>query len=161
MEVNVREFHEKHGFVLDQKVVKTPSCLTLALQLEDLAVSILDDGLKEQRCGNPAKYRLHLMVEELSEVADAMTKGDETALADALADLIYVAHGTAETYNIPISEVLYEVHRSNMTKKVRNEANDRMRDKGPDYVAPDIAGAIKRGRETREWNKTLKEEVGQ
>jgi hypothetical protein len=56
------------------------------------------------------------MIEELAELAAALHEGRVVAVADALADLLYVVHGTALACGVPIDAVFAEVHRSNMTK---------------------------------------------
>jgi len=56
------------------------------------------------------------MVEEMIELQDAEADDDLAGIADALADLVYFAIGTAVAYGIPFDEVFSEVHRSNMTK---------------------------------------------
>jgi predicted HAD superfamily Cof-like phosphohydrolase len=63
-----------------------------------------------------AKLRVDLLVEEVGEFADATTARDIVAIADALADIVYVAYGAAVTYGIDLDAALREVHRSNMSK---------------------------------------------
>jgi predicted HAD superfamily Cof-like phosphohydrolase len=63
-----------------------------------------------------AKLRVDLLVEEVGEFADATTARDLVGIADALADIIYVAYGAAVTYGIDLDAALREVHRSNMSK---------------------------------------------
>jgi predicted HAD superfamily Cof-like phosphohydrolase len=60
--------------------------------------------------------RARLMAEELAETLAAMAHGDLVEVADGLADLIYVAVGTAVAYGIPLPAVWDEVQRSNMAK---------------------------------------------
>lgn len=60
--------------------------------------------------------RWDLLVEEMLELQDAEADDDIVGIADALADLVYFAIGTAVAYGIPFDEVFGEVHRSNMTK---------------------------------------------
>lgn len=60
--------------------------------------------------------RLRLMMEELAELATALHEKDVLEVADALADLLYVVHGTALACGVPIDAIFAEVHRSNMTK---------------------------------------------
>lgn len=57
-------------------------------------------------------------------------------IADAIADLLYVAFGAAIAYGIPIESVFAEVHRSNMTKEGVNEFGKTI--KGPNYEPPRI-----------------------
>lgn len=65
------------------------------------------------------KYlRLRHLMEELGEFAVAQTTGDEAEIADALGDLLYILVGTFLTYDMPISPIMEEIHRSNMTKDV-------------------------------------------
>lgn len=63
-----------------------------------------------------AQLRVRLLREEVEEFADAVEERDLVAIADALADVIYVAYGSAVTYGVDLDAVLMEVHRSNMSK---------------------------------------------
>lgn len=63
-----------------------------------------------------AELRIDLLVEEVQEFAEAARVGDLVALADALADIVYVTYGAALTYGIDLDAVLREIHRSNMSK---------------------------------------------
>ena len=69
--------------------------------------------------------------------------GDLIGVADALADIVYVAYGTAHVYGIDLDAVLDEVHASNMTKLGADGRPIRRADgkvlKGPDYRPPDMA----------------------
>jgi predicted HAD superfamily Cof-like phosphohydrolase len=72
-----------------------------------------------RRAGVPAalaELRIDLLVEEVQEFAEAARGGDLVALADALADIVYVTYGAALTYGIDLDAVLREIHRSNMSK---------------------------------------------
>ena len=153
MEEQVREFHIKHNFLLDEMLsnhcreLSTNYLNHLAEQLEIQSRSLNMVAIGASSLGDERLYRAWLMVEELKEVIEAMALNNEVLLADALGDLGYVTEGTAITYNIPLQAVFDEIHKSNMTKMKRNfETNPRMRDKGPDYVAPDIKGVIERNR---------------
>ena len=86
--------------------------------------------------------RMRLIDEEVNELHDANASGDLVGIADALADIVYVAYGTAYAHGIDLDAVLAEVHRSNMTKDFRGLAGDRKAKKGPGYVPPDIAGVL-------------------
>ena len=63
-----------------------------------------------------ARLRVALLQEEVGEFVAASERGDLNGVADALADIVYVAYGTALTYGIDLDAVLREVHRSNMSK---------------------------------------------
>jgi predicted HAD superfamily Cof-like phosphohydrolase len=67
----------------------------------------------DERC-----LRMDLLEEEFTEYMDAEQKLDIVGIADALADIIYIACGTAVSYGIPLDKVFEEVHRSNMSKLV-------------------------------------------
>ncbi len=72
---------------------------------------------KPSTLGSAARERrLHLMTEELLELYDAMRADDLAAIADGIADLLYVVYGTAVEAGIDIEPIFAEVHRSNMTK---------------------------------------------
>lgn len=90
--------------------------------------------------------RVRLQKEELKELADASVQGDIVEVADALADTLYIAHGTALCYGVPLDAVLAEVHRSNMSKLGRDGKpiyrDDGKVMKGPDYFPPDIKRVI-------------------
>jgi NTP pyrophosphatase (non-canonical NTP hydrolase) len=92
--------------------------------------------------------RLALIQEEVGELAVAAREGDIVGVADALADIVYVAYGTAHVYGIDLDAVLDEVHASNMTKLGADGRPVRRADgkilKGPDYRPPDIAAVLGR-----------------
>ncbi len=96
--------------------------------------------------GEQATLRQSLIDEETGELRDAVAAGDIVAIADALADIVYVAYGTACVYGIDLDAVLDEVHASNMTKLGADGFPVRRPDgkvlKGPDYRPPDIAGVL-------------------
>jgi predicted HAD superfamily Cof-like phosphohydrolase len=62
--------------------------------------------------------RVKLLAEEFTEYKDAEHNNDIVEIADALADIIYIACGTAVSYGIPLDKIFEEVHNSNMAKLV-------------------------------------------
>jgi predicted HAD superfamily Cof-like phosphohydrolase len=89
-----------------------------------------------------ADLRQWMLEEEVGELRDAVAAIDPdlVQIADALADIVYVAYGTAFAYGIPLDEVVAEVHRSNMTKDFTGAAGeDKKLTKGPGYAPPNIA----------------------
>ena len=88
------------------------------------------------------QLRVELLREEFEEFAEAVQRSDVVAVADALADIVYVAYGSALTYGIDLDAVLREVHRANMSK-LGSDGRPLMREDGkvlkpPTYSAPDV-----------------------
>jgi predicted HAD superfamily Cof-like phosphohydrolase len=67
-----------------------------------------------------AALRLRLLLEETQEVLEAVEAEDLEAIAQELADVVYIVYGTALTYGIDLDAVLAEVHRANMSKLDEN-----------------------------------------
>jgi predicted HAD superfamily Cof-like phosphohydrolase len=93
-----------------------------------------------------AGLRQALIDEEVDELRAAAARSDVVGIADALADIVYVAYGTARVYGIDLDAVLDEVHSSNMTKLGADGRPIRRADgkvlKGPGYRPPDIAAVL-------------------
>lgn len=109
----VREFHEHFGYPVSDRP-EVPS-----------------DGLRE--------LRRRLVAEEAREVDEALEADDLAWVAHELADLVYVAYGTALTYGIDLDRVIAIVHRANMTKEVGVTGKAF---KGPQFVPADVTGAL-------------------
>jgi predicted HAD superfamily Cof-like phosphohydrolase len=93
------------------------------------------------------ELRLDLISEEYRETINALGEANIVAIADGIADLIYVLVGTALEYGIPLDRVWNEVQRTNMTKIDINTGKVRKREDGkvlkPDgWKAPDIHKAV-------------------
>lgn len=95
--------------------------------------------------------RLRLIEEEFRETSDELLdfingSGDRAKLAKELADLVYVAFGAADVFDIPLERVFNAVHASNMTKVGANGKVSRRADgkilKGPGYQEPDVASLL-------------------
>ncbi|QMP83880.1 MAG: hypothetical protein [Caudoviricetes sp.] len=67
---------------------------------------------------NERELRMRLMKEEYKEYKKAEKANDLVNLASELADIIYIACGTAVSYGIPLNEVFEEVHKANMSKLI-------------------------------------------
>lgn len=90
--------------------------------------------------------RIRLLHEEFREYVQAEDSGDIAGIADALADLIYIAVGTALIYGIPLEEIWHEVQRTNMAKLA---GGVRLREDGkilkPDnWTPPDILAVLRK-----------------
>jgi predicted HAD superfamily Cof-like phosphohydrolase/GNAT superfamily N-acetyltransferase len=93
-----------------------------------------------------AELRQRLLTEEVDELAEAVRSGEVLGIAHELADVVYIAYGTALTYGIDLDAVLAEVHRSNMTKLDRDGRPVRRADgkviRSDRYRPPDLARAL-------------------
>lgn len=92
------------------------------------------------------QLRIDLLREEMDEYITGETNDDIVEIADALADIIYIACGTAVAYGIPLDRVFAEVHRSNMSKLGEDGKPIYREDgkvlKGPNYTPPDVKGIL-------------------
>jgi predicted HAD superfamily Cof-like phosphohydrolase len=100
-----------------------------------------------------ARLRVALLEEEVGEFVAASERSDLLGIADALADIVYVAYGTALTYGIDLDAVLQEVHRSNMSK-LDSDGKPLIRDDGKvlkseRYFPPDIKSVLQLQRPDR------------
>ncbi|MCQ9181721.1 hypothetical protein KMT30_22245 [Streptomyces sp. IBSBF 2953] len=95
-----------------------------------------------------AAQRGRLLAEEAAEVAEVSVDGPLDRLAHELADVVYIAYGTALVHGIDLDAVLAEIHRSNMTKlgpdgQVVRRADGKVL-KGEHYQAPDVSAVLRR-----------------
>ena len=118
---DVRDFHQAFG----QRIGEKP-------ELPDVSERTL---------------RMKLITEEFNELCDAEEANDIVEVADALADIIYIACGTAVSYGIPLDDVFAEVHGSNMAKLVDGKVirrEDGKVQKPEGWTAPDIRGVLEK-----------------
>ena len=119
---DLRDFHEKFG-----------------LTINDTPTIPGDDVLQ---------FRVNLINEEAEEFEQAAQARNLVEMADALADVIYVALGAGVSLGIDLEPVFEEVHRSNMTK-VWSDGQVRRREDGkvikpPTYSPANIAQELER-----------------
>jgi predicted HAD superfamily Cof-like phosphohydrolase len=104
-----------------------------------------------------AKLRVSLMEEEFGELVQAVAERDLIAIADALADIVYVAYGTALTYGVDLDAVLQEVHQANMSKLDADGRPIRRADgkvlKSERYSPPDVAAVLRRVSASGDYSK--------
>lgn len=76
---------------------------------------------------------------------NAAGAGQLAEIAQELADVVYVAYGTALAYGVDLDAVVGEVHRANMTK-LGLDGHPVVRNgkvvKGPGFRPPDVAAVI-------------------
>ncbi len=97
------------------------------------------DGNLPHRLDNEAfLFRYQFLQEELQEMLKDHRAGDLAGVADAIADLVYVALGTAHLYGIPLDHVFAEVQRANMSKERSAGSSDPRSKRGSslDVVKP-------------------------
>ncbi|MEU0009171.1 MazG nucleotide pyrophosphohydrolase domain-containing protein [Streptomyces sp. NPDC006314] len=95
-----------------------------------------------------AAHRGELLAEEAAEVAEVAVEGPLDRLAHELADVVYVAYGTALVHGIDLDEVIAEIHRANMSKlgpdgHVARRADGKVL-RGEHYRAPDVSAVLRR-----------------
>lgn len=95
-----------------------------------------------------AAHRGELLAEEAAEVAEVAVDGPLDRLAHELADVVYVAYGTALVHGIDLDQVIAEIHRANMSKlgpdgQVARRADGKVL-KGEHYRAPDVSSVLRR-----------------
>lgn len=109
-------------------------------------------GQKPQMLDGPTSdFRIKFMQEELNEFGDALVEGDMAKAADALADLVYVALGTAHMMRVPFDAIWAEVQRANMAKVRATGADDPLSIrknsldvvKPPGWQPPDVAKVLR------------------
>lgn len=94
-----------------------------------------------------ADVRARLHAEENAELIAAIRRGDLAEIAQELADVVYVAYGTAISYGIDLDAAVDAVHRANMSKLDDNGRPimvDGKVSKGPHYQPPDIRAVLDR-----------------
>lgn len=147
----IKEFHDKMQFkthsLYDEEVNdEVKSNVNHDLLKAKQALSHWANKLQSLVKFSRRATRGHLITEEAAETLMGLLSQDETLLLDGLMDLLYVTVGTCVEMGLPVGEAFIEVHLSNMSKE--KQANDphanRVRDKGPNYRAPDLAGVLER-----------------
>lgn len=92
------------------------------------------------------RLRERLLDEETSEYMAASYRRDFVAMADALADIVYVAYGTAISFGLDLDLVIDEVHRANMSKLDEDGRPVLRHDgkvlKSPRYTPPQVSQVI-------------------
>jgi predicted HAD superfamily Cof-like phosphohydrolase len=93
-----------------------------------------------------AAFRARLLAEERLEATDALLSGSLADIAQELADLVYVAYGTAISLGIDLDKAIAEVHRANMSK-LDDDGRPRYRGDGKvlkpaGWTPPDCSNAV-------------------
>jgi len=99
--------------------------------------------------GDTRLFRRNLIEEEVYELFCSEVDGDLAGVADAIADIIYVAIGMAISYGIPLKAVWNAVQAANMAKVGGGTRKDGKILKPPGWTAPDIAKVLQENRIAR------------
>ena len=90
----------------------------------------------------------NLIVEELTELNEAIDAGDLVEIADAIGDILYVTAQQATMLGLPIDALLREIQRSNMSKLGADGKPIYREDgkvlKGLAYSPPDIVSVLEK-----------------
>lgn len=148
----VDDFHRKNSIAKTTSLDLSPidGDVQTALRVAADAIGKLAAGFQEFSSHDDKRgLDAHLLCEELAEILAGLADGDEEIVLDGLADLAYVVAGRAARLDLPLGLALRSVHLSNMSKERQktDEHGERVRDKGPNYVPPDIGGCIRDHRE--------------
>lgn len=83
-------------------------------------------------------FRMRFLREELQELQEALDARNLGNFADALADLVWVALGTAHVFGIPFEAIWAEIRRANMEKEKAIPGDPRSKRNATfDVVKPD------------------------
>lgn len=92
-----------------------------------------------------SKLRATLIMEESTELCEALLRKDQVEIVDGMCDLIYVVLGTAVALGIDLEPYFNEVHRTNMLKAAGPLREDGKRLKPPDWQPPRIKEMLANG----------------
>lgn len=145
VETPVKEFHEKfnHPIRLTPTVPTTSERLLRVKLVMEEALEFASASGVDVCVGHDLGVNSLLdgLCELLFDEADPSFVNVVEA-ADSLGDLRYVTDGANLTWGFPQEEILYEIHRSNLTKLGKNGLpiyrKDGKVEKGPDYDKPHI-----------------------
>lgn len=137
----VKDFQKKFNCKLDlsRKTAEgTAFLLDAARKLKDTAwgLQVASIEIKDNRL-----LRGRLTLEEVAELLEAMAVGTLEEIAKEAADVHYTVYGAEDSYDIPADSVFWQVHLSNMTKTLEMDSGGKIL-KGPNYVPPNVKGAL-------------------
>ncbi len=116
----VGEFHGIFGhpvFTKDDKRKISAALVRLRLKLiAEEFQELCDATTKDSLIHYKLKSVFGILDSVINELNDDNIDIDLVEVADALGDITYVVNGAAHSFNIPLDEVVDEIHRSNMTK---------------------------------------------
>ena len=102
------------------------------------------------------KLRLDLILEEVSELKEAVKTNDFTEIVDALSDILYVVYGAGVSFGVNLDKSFDIVHKSNMSKlcKTEKEAEETVewyKDKFSKKELPYDSPSIRKSNDDKYW----------
>lgn len=95
------------------------------------------EKLSKEHLDEYLKFRFRFLQEELNEGMKAIEDKNPEEVVDALIDLVVVAVGTLDVYQVDFKKAWYEVLKANMTKKVGVKASRPNPWGLPDLIKPE------------------------
>ena len=133
----VQDFHEKFGVSVGTVINMDDRELRAKLILEEAAETVAAMGFEVEA------YLYDDDPRPLLTLWSGMDTPDVVEAVDGLADLIYVALGTAVSFGVDLGPIFDEVHRTNMAKDGGATRDDGKILKPDGWVGPDIAGILR------------------
>lgn len=110
-------FHVKMGLPV---ALMTADSEALAATRGYPALKVVEPQLLSQR---DFEYRTAFLWEELREFVEAYGMRDLARMADAMADLVWIALGTSHYMGVPMNAIWSEVRRANLEKRPWREGD--------------------------------------
>lgn len=82
-------------------------------------------------------FRVSMLEEEFNETKDALAAEDPEEIVDGLIDIIVIALGTLDIYNVDTARAWDQVHSANMDKQVGQKPSRPNPLKLPDMIKPE------------------------
>ena len=139
----VQDFHEKFGVSVGTDLNMDNRELRAKLILEEAVETVAAMGYDVNasfRIPDEQSYEASRWVDFFGTRVCAE---DIVEVVDGLADLIYVALGTAVSFGVDLGPIFDEVHRTNMAKDGGATRDDGKILKPDGWVGPDIAGILR------------------
>ena len=137
----VQDFHEKFGVSVGTDLNMDNRELRAKLILEEAVETVAAMGYDVNAVIRiPGEGRGKTRWVEFYGHADSE---DIVEVVDGLADLIYVALGTAVSFGVDLGPIFDEVHRTNIAKDGGATRDDGKILKPDGWVGPDIAGILR------------------
>lgn len=141
-QLNIGTFYQGCGF--DKETAQRIANLMNGVSMDNADVKAFQEKFDVPMSPVPAfidnhanTFRIDFMHEELQEYQEACDHQDLAKAADALVDLVYVAHGTALMMGLPWDNLWAEVQRANMSKvRAKSDGSDSKRKSSLDVVKP-------------------------